>query len=470
MPSRTITRQDVARLRSALRGPVITADDAGYDEARRVWNGLHDQHPGALVRPSDASEVATALRLGREWDVEIALRSGAHSPTGHSTTEGGLVIDLAGMRGVSVDPTARTARANGGALLGELDVAAQAHGLVCPVGVIGHTGVAGLTLGGGVGRLQRRFGLTIDSLRAVELVTADGRLVRASETEEPDLFWAMRGAGANFGIVTSFELALHPFGGVLHRGTRVYRASDAQAVWANLRDRAGDLPEALTCILAIGRAEPGEGYPDEVTGQAIVVVGYSHGGDAADVERDTAGLKAGPKPIAVREVSLPYLEVQTAHDLVLGFGHRSIIESAYANGVRPAAIDALVAHAAEAPVGASFSITVQGGAIARVADEAMAYTGRAASFDLSADGSWDDPALDTANTVWIDRAMEIVAPDFTVGPDCSLGRYVNGCTRAGPEQVRAIYGDAKLERLRALKHAWDPDNVFRLNFNIEPAA
>jgi FAD/FMN-containing dehydrogenase len=462
MPSRTIRPADISGLREALNGAVIAPEDAGYDEARRVWNGLHDLRPGVLVRPAGVDDVATALRLGREWDVEIALRSGAHSPTGHSSTEGGLVIDMSGMRGVTIDAERRTARANGGALLGELDVEAQAHGLVCPVGVIGHTGVAGLTLGGGVGRLHRQFGLTIDSLRAVELVTADGRVVRASEIEEPDLFWALRGAGANFGIVTAFEFELQPFAGVLHRGTRIYRASDAQAVWAAFRDFAATMPNALTCILAIGRAEPGEGYPESITGQPIVVVGYNHCGDAAEVERDVAPLKAGPKPVVVNEASVPYLEVQTAHDLSMGFGHRSIIESAYANHVRPEAIDALVEHAAAAPNGASFSITVQGGAIARIADESMAYTGRDAAFDLSADSSWDDPALDTANTVWIDRALEIVEPDMT------LGRYVNGCTRAGPEQSRAIYGDAKMARLTALKRTWDPDNVFQLNHNIAP--
>jgi FAD/FMN-containing dehydrogenase len=462
MPSQIVQPAHIEQLRSAVRGEVITPHEPGYDEARRVWNGLHDKRPGVMVRPVDVRDVQAVLRLGREWDVEIALRSGAHSPTGHSSSEGGLVIDLSAMRGVTVDAERRTARANGGALLGELDVAAQAHGLVCPVGVIGHTGVAGLTLGGGVGRLQRRYGLTIDNLRAVELVTADGRFVRASETEEPDLFWAIRGAGHNFGIVTAFEFELQPFGGVLHRGTRIYRAADAQAVWAVVRNAAPTLPDALTCIVAIGRAEPVEDYPASIAGEPVVVVGYNHCGDAADVDRDVAPLKAGPTPVAVREVSLPYLEVQTAHDLVLGFGHRSVIESAYANDLRPAAIDALVEHAAEAPDGASFSVTVQGGAIGRVADDAMAYTGREAAFDLSADSSWDDPATDAAQIGWIDRALEIAAPDTT------LGRYSNGSTRAGPEQTRAIFGDAKLDRLRALKRTWDPDNVFRLNHNIAP--
>jgi FAD/FMN-containing dehydrogenase len=462
MPRQTIQPEYIQRLRDSVRGEVIAARDAGYDEARRLWNGLHDKRPGVMVRPVGVEDVATALRLGREWDVEIALRSGAHSPTGYSSTDGGLVIDMAGMRGVSVDPALRTARANGGALLGELDIAAQAHGLVCPVGVIGHTGVAGLTLGGGVGRLQRQYGLTIDSLRAVELVTADGRFVRSSATDEPDLFWGIRGAGFNFGVVTAFEFDLQPFGGVLHRGTRIYQAADAQAVWANLRDSAPTLAPALTCILAIGRADPADEYPEAIAGQPIVVVGYNHSGRAEDVERDVAPMKAGPKPVVVNEASLPYLDVQTAHDLKLGFGHRSIIESAYANDVRPEAIDALVEHAANAPEGASFSITVQGGAIARVPDDAMAYTGRDAAFDLSADSSWDGAELDDIEIGWIDQAMAIVAPDLTIG------RYVNGCTRGGPEQTRAMYGDAKLARLVELKRTWDPDNVFCGNHNVAP--
>jgi FAD/FMN-containing dehydrogenase len=461
MPA-TIAPRHLAELRTRFRGDVIAPGDATYDDARRVWNGRIDTLPGALVRPVDTVEVALALRLAREWDVELAIRSGAHSPTGFSSTSGGLVIDMTAMRGVSVDPAARTARANGGALLGELDVAAQAHGLVCPIGVIGHTGVAGLTLGGGVGRLQRNFGLTVDSLRAVELVTGDGRHLRASATEEPELFWGLRGAGHNFGIATAFEFDLHPFVGVLHRGTRIYRASDAVAVWETLRAFAPLAAEALTCILAIGRAEPAAEYPPEVAGGVVAVVGYNHSGDAADVERDTAPLKAGPTPVAVREASLPYLDVQVAHDLILGFGHRTTIESAYADDVRPESIAAMIDHAAAASAGASFSITVQGGAIDRVEDGAMAFTGRAARYDLSADSTWDDPADDAAEVAWIDRAMAIVEPD------CTLGRYVNGCTRAGPEQTRLMYGDAKLERLRALKRTWDPDNVFNRNHNVAP--
>src|SRR4029079_13600130 len=208
----------------AMRGDVIEPADPAYDDARRLWNGMLDRRPAVIARPASPQEVAAAIAFGREHDLAIAIRSGGHSMPGLRGPDGGLVIDMAAMRGVTVHPSTRTASVRGGSLLGELDVAAQAHGLVCPVGVIGHTGVAGLTLGGGVGRLQRNFGLTIDNLRAVELVTADGRSVRATESEEPELFWGMRGAGANFGVVTAFEFGLHPFGPLLHRGMRVYPA------------------------------------------------------------------------------------------------------------------------------------------------------------------------------------------------------------------------------------------------------
>ena len=210
---------------------VITPADATYDEARRLWNAIHDRRPAVIARPSSAREVAAAVAFGREHDLEIAVRSGGHSAAGLGGANGGLLVDMSAMRGVEVDPGTRMARADGGALLGELDVAAQAHGLVCPIGVIGHTGVAGLTLGGGVGRLQRHFGLTIDNLAAVELVTADGRLVRATEDDEPELFWGLRGAGWNFGIATAFEFRLQPFGPDLHRGVLTFRATDVQEVW-----------------------------------------------------------------------------------------------------------------------------------------------------------------------------------------------------------------------------------------------
>ena len=367
------------------------------------------------------------------------------------------------MQGVVADPRTRTARANGGALLGELDIAAQAHGLVCPVGVVGHTGVAGLTLGGGVGRLQRHFGLTIDSLVAVELVTADGRLVRASASEEPELFWGLRGAGWNFGIATSFEFRLHEFGPDLHRGVLTYPASQVHELWERFREYAVRAPDAVSCIFGLDRAGADAGYADDMVGRPIVFVAWNHSGAAADVERDTAGLRSGPAPLTATIGSAPYLEVQTAHDLAFGWGSRSFIKSHNGDDVRPAALDALVELAADAPGEASFSITALGGAIGRVPEDATAYAGRAAAFDLSADSAWSDPALDAANVDWCRRAMAIVEPDRT------LGAYANGNADTGPDESRRIYGDAKLARLAALKRAWDPGNAFHVNPNVAPA-
>jgi FAD/FMN-containing dehydrogenase len=449
-------------LRDGFTGQVITGDDDGYDDARRVWNAVFDRRPAVIVRPESQRDVATAIRFARDQDLEIAIKAGGHSAAGHSTCDGGLVIDLAGLRGVTVDPAARTARVNGGALLGELDIAAQQHGLVCPVGVVGHTGVAGLTLGGGMGRLQRNFGYTIDNLSAVELVTADGRNVRASATEEPDLFWGIRGAGSNFGVVTAFEFGLHPFGPTLHRGMQIYPASRVHEAYGLFREFAAVAPDALALIFVIGRAEPAADYPASVAGQPIAIISYNHSGDPANVERDLAPLRAGPEPVTKTDAPYSYLEIQAANDTAMGWGHRSYIKGAFADQLRPATIDALVAHAAEAPGESSFSMTAQGGAISRVPDDATAFAGRHARFEMSADAGWDDPAEDELQRGWVQEAMTIVEPDAV------LGRYVNEIAEFGPDETRAIYGDAKLGRLRALKRAWDPDNVFHLNHNIEP--
>ena len=452
-----LTREQAQRLREAFAGEIVTPTDATYDDARRLWNAVFDRRPAVIVRPASRSDVATAIRFAREHDLPLAVRSGGHSASGHSSCDGGLVVDMSRMRGVSVDPALRLATANGGALLGELDVAAQAHGLVCPIGVVGHTGVAGLTLGGGTGRLQRHLGLTIDSLRAVELVTADGRFVRASATEEPDLFWGLRGAGWNFGIATSFEFELQPFGPDLNRGVRIYPASAAREVWQVFDDYAATAPDTVSMIYGIS---PGE----EVDADPVVVVSYNHSGPANTVERDTAGLRRGPEPLTVEGSSQPYLEVQTAHDLGFEWGSRAFIQGLCANTVRPEALDTLVEHVASGPAGGSFGVTAQGGAIARVDEDATAFTGRAARYDLSADVMWTDAADDDRNSAWVREAMAAVESDAV------LGRYANENSDAGPDQTRLFYGDAKIARLAALKRTWDPDNVFRLNHNVEPAA
>jgi len=460
----TPTRAQVDQLRRSFAGEIVTPDAAGYDDARRVWNAMFDRRPALVVRPSNIDDVIAAVRFGRERDLEIAIRGGGHSAVGHSTNDGGLVIDLKRMNAVSVDPARRVARTGGGALLGQLDIAAQEHGLVCPVGVVGHTGVAGLTLGGGVGRLQRRFGLTVDSLRAVELVTADGRLVRASADEEPELFWGLRGAGANFGVATSLKLELHPFSGTLHRGVHIHPATDIHRLWPIFREFAAAAPETIAAIFTVARAEPAADYPDTVANQPIVVISYNHSGAGEDVERDIAPLFTGPAPASRTATSEPYLTAQRSSDLDLAWGSRTAILGGYVEDCSPAVLDAFVAHLEHIPGDSSISVTAMGGAIARVPDEAMAFAGRTAPFDVSPDSAWSDPTLDKSNGAWVRQAMAIVEPDLLPG------RYINELSDAGPDVTRASYGDAKLERLRTLKNAWDPTNVFHLNHNVEPAS
>ena len=442
---------------------VITPGGAGYDDARRLWNAVHDRRPAVIARPTGADEVAAAISFAREHELEITVRSGGHSATGLRGVDGGLLVDMSAMRGVAVDAATGTARANGGALLGELDVCGQAHGLVCPIGVVGHTGLAGLTLGGGIGRLQRHFGLTIDNLTAVELVTADGRVVRASERGEPELFWGLRGAGWNFGIATAFEFRLHHFGPDLHRGVLTFPASEVHEVWGAFRDYAQNAPDAVSVIFGMERASPEAGYRDTLTGQPMLFIAYNHSGTKEDVERDTADLFKGPKPLTRTLGSQPYLDVQVAHDLVFAWGTRSFIKGHYANDVRSHALDALIEHQADSPDGASFSITALGGAIGRLPEDAPAYSGRSSAFDLSADSSWTDPALDDANVGWCRKAVSIVEADR------ALGAYANGNSDVGPDETLKIFGADKVARLADLKRTWDPDNVFHVNPNVRPA-
>jgi FAD/FMN-containing dehydrogenase len=460
--SASLAPRHLDQLRRAC-GEVITPDDAMYDDARRLWNAIHDRRPAVIVKPATAEKVATAVRFAREHDLEIVVKSGGHSAAGLKGADGCFVIDLSEMRGVEADPRTGIARSNGGAFLGELDVAAQAHGLVCPTGVVGHTGVAGLTLGGGVGRLQRHFGLTIDNLAAVEIATADGRLVRATETDEPELFWGLRGAGWNFGIATAFEFRLQPFGPDLHRGFLAFPATQVQEVWTVFREFALSAPDTVSMIFGIDRAGPDAGHPDDLVGKPIAYLAWNHSGSADDVERDTAGLLLGPTPVTRTIGSVPYLDIQTAHDLAFAWGSRSFIKSHNANDVHREALDELVELVATAPGEGTFSVTALGGAIGRVPEDATAYAGRASAFDLSTDANWTDPALDETMADWCRRALAVVEPDR------ALGAYANGNSDVGPEESRRMYGDAKLARLAALKREWDPDNVFHVNPNVAPA-
>ena len=435
-------------------GEVVGPDDPGYDAGRAVWNGMIDRRPALILRPRESEDVVAAIRFARERDLPLAVKGGGHSIPGFSTCDGGVVVDLSLMRGAEVDPDRRVARVNGGALLGELDDAAQAAGLVCPVGVVSHTGVAGLTLGGGMGRLQRTFGLTIDNLLAVELVTADGRVVRAGDEENPELFWGLRGAGANFGVVTSFEFRLHPlnptitFGRVVHP---VERARDLAELYRELTESG---PAELWASYGLGLQA---GRP-----QASVSIFHCGSGDAA--MRDVAPLRSFGPPIADSIGPKPYLEVQHMNDEAQGWGHRFYMKSGFLPTLAGEVVDRSVEAMSRVPEGTDCGVSLWscGHAYSAVPEESAAYSGRDAAFWFSAEAMWENASQDEACRAWVRATMDDVQP-YTIA-----GRYVNDVADAGEDVVRSVYGDAKYERLVALKREWDPDNVFRLNQNIAP--
>jgi FAD/FMN-containing dehydrogenase len=449
---------------TGFAGEVVRPGDSGYDAARVVWNGMIDRRPALIVRPTSTDDVSAALRFARERDLVVAVRGGGHSIPGLSTCDDGIVIDLSRMRGARVDSRARTARVGAGALLGELDDAAQRHGLVCPVGVVSHTGVAGLTLGGGMGRLQRRFGLTIDNLLAVELVTADGLLVRASEDEHPELFWGVRGAGANFGIVTAFEFRLHPLEGTVTHGFIAHPAERAESLAECYREVVETGPDAVWAAFGVERALPADEYPPGIVGEPIAYVAVLHSGSDSAAERDLAALRTLGGEVVDSIETKAYLTTQHLNDEAAGWGHRFSMRSSFLQALPADVVSAWVERVARVPEGANggYSAWSCGGAIAAVGDEDTAFTGRDALYWAAAEVVWDDPDLDDACRSW-GRGALVEAKPYESG-----GRYVNDVAEVEDGLARSIYGDAKYERLVALKRTWDPDNVFRLNQNIRP--
>jgi FAD/FMN-containing dehydrogenase len=452
----------LAPFSDAFQGEIVLPGSAGYDAARIVWNGMIDRRPAVVARCDGPDDVVRAIRFAREQDLPIAVRSGGHSVGGFSTCDDGLVIDLSLMRGVSVDAERRTAKVNGGALLGELDREAQAFGLACPVGVVGHTGVAGLTLGGGMGRLQRRFGFTIDNLLAVDLVTADGELLHVSESEHSDLFWGMRGAGANFGVVTSFEFRLHELGPDVVQGSIAFPAARAHEVADRFREYLDTVSDEASLSFGFVTATDEPPFPPGLTGQPVVLVGATHSGapdEAVDVLRPLR--EAGPlfDTFEVR----PYLEVQTRADEDMAWGKRFYMKGGFLAALSEGFLDLGLEQVTVAPgVGCEVGLWVQGGAIARVADDAMAFTGREAPFWLGVEAAWEDPSADEAHRNWGRVTMDSLSP-FT-----AAGHYVNDMVESSEDIAREVYGPTKYDRLVELKRAFDPDNVFRLNQNIRP--
>jgi FAD binding domain/Berberine and berberine like len=458
---RSLSDAAVSSFRDSFTGQITLPGDEGYEQARLVWNGIPDKHPAIVVRPESTDDVVAALRFGREQDLLIAVRSGGHSVAGFSTCDGGMVIDLRSMNRVEVDPERRVARVQGGSLLSQLDTAAQAFGLACPVGVVGHTGIGGLTLGGGMGRLMRRHGLTVDNLLSAELVTADGRQVRASHDENADLFWGMRGAGANFGIVTSFELGLHEVGPNVVAGMVAHPIERAHEIASLYRDLAESAPDDVFPALYFTVALPEEEFPPEIAGRPMIAIALTHFGPADEAERYVQAVR-GDGAIVDTFKMMTYLDVQAVNDEPMAWGHRFYMKGALLPDVNPGFVDTAAEAVARVPGQCELSLWALGGTVSRVPDDAMAFTGRDAEFWLGVESLWDDPARDDEVVGWSRSTMASLEP-FT-----TAGHYVNDMVETGTDVVRSVYGDAKYEFLVDLKRQWDPENVFRLNQNVQP--
>jgi FAD/FMN-containing dehydrogenase len=454
----------IADLRKTFDGEIVRKSDADYDAARRVWNGMVDKRPVLVVRPRGTADVVAAVRFARGHELEIAVRCGGHGTSGQSVSDGGVVIDLGLMRAVIVDPTARRARVQGGALLADLDREAQHHGLVTTGGVISHTGVGGLTLGGGYGYLARRFGLACDNVLSAEVVTADGEVVTANPDSHPDLYWGIRGGGGNFGIVTTFEFRLHPFGPDILSVDLAFAEDDGPAAIRTILELAADAPDHMSADAAVVTARPSPMLPEAVHGRTVVWVEYTYQDDVEAGKRFLPRLRAIGKPIAEFVEVMPYLELQRGSDEVQHHGQRQYAKSHFVQTTSDALIEALLARGGQEPaVAASASLAQLGGAVARVGPDETAFSGRDAIFDLVVTSSWEDPALDA------DRLAAARAFGDAVAPLSSGKSYVNAIDGSGIDKVRAAFGAANYDRLVAVKDHYDPDNVFHLNQNVRPS-
>jgi FAD/FMN-containing dehydrogenase len=441
------TTAGAAGLRDRVEGRVLEAGDPGYDESRTVWNAMVDRRPRTIVRCAGVEDVARAVRFARDADLEIGVRCGGHGVLGLAVPEDGLMLDLTPMGQVRVDPARRRAWAQGGALLGALDRASQPFGLATTAGNVSHTGVGGLTLGGGMGWLGRRCGLTCDNVVSFQVVTAEGTIVRASESEHPELYWALRGGGGNFGVVTEFELRLHPVGTRTLVAELSHPAADAAPILRGWRDLAAEAPREATYTASVGA-------------DGLVTVGFVWVGDPERGRRLLPALRGLGAPVR-EQVSTPsYLELQTREDTPQGHAGRRYWKGHYLADLPDAAIDALLAPRPGFPP--HVRLQTFGGAIADVADDATAFAHRGTRFEYVASAGWTDPAEDQDRMASARRCAGALDPFAT-------GAYVNALSDEGEQGVRRAYPPAKLARLTAVKDTYDPANVFHLNQNIRPS-
>jgi FAD/FMN-containing dehydrogenase len=436
--------------RSRLDGRVVGSDDVGYDERRRVWNGVIDRRPAVIVRAASLADVQRAIAVAGEAGALLAVRCGGHSFPGFSTCDDGVVLDLSSWSRVEVDPVERTAEVLGGALLGDLDRATVPHGLVVPAGVVSHTGAGGLTLGGGMGWLSRRLGLTIDSLLGAEVCLADGRVVFASEAEEPELFWGLRGGGGNFGVVTRFVFRLHELGS-LHVGGWSCPTAESASVLAGYAELAARASRQLSTAFTVTR---------EMMRMSAVWSGSGAGANAAVAVFGALGTRLSGSVGAVT-----FLELQSRLDDHFAWGRRYYAKGGFLAALTPDVIDCVTGNVASAPTSDSEIYVLQlGGAVTDAADDATAYTGRQAGFYWIVEPVWDDRADDARCLSW---GRETAA---ALGSLSMRGNYVNEQSDFGEGTTRDAYGQHTYERLAVLKDRFDPTNLLRLNQNIQPTS
>jgi FAD/FMN-containing dehydrogenase len=457
----TTATTDMTRL-EGVRGPVIVPADLAYDEARKVYNGMIDRRPAAVIRCADVADVIAAVGFARDEGLDLSVRGGGHSVPGFGTNDAGIVCDLSGMRGTRVDPARRTTRAEGGCTWGDLDHATHAFGLATTGGIISTTGVAGLTLGGGIGHLARGHGLSCDNLISADVVTADAQLVTASEEQNEDLFWALRGGGGNFGVVTSLEFRLHPVGEI-YGGPIFYPVEHAGEVMRFYREFIAQAPEELGAFFAFQIAPPLPFIPEDRHGETMCLIVTCWSGPIDEGEQAIAPL-LDVAPVAAQHVGpMPYPALNGAFDALLPAGLQHYWKADFVSELTDDAVAAHVEHGPRVPcVESTMHLYPIDGACHQVASDATAFAYRDARFACVIAGMWPDPADNERNTAWVRDYWE------TIHPHSELGGYVNFMAGDDQDRIRDNYR-GNYDRLAEVKRAYDPENLFRMNQNIEPA-
>jgi FAD/FMN-containing dehydrogenase len=458
-----LSKEEIAQFTAKLHGQLITPDSPAYDEARAIWNGMVDRHPDLIVRCTGASDVIQAVNFARTHHLLLAVRGGGHNIAGNAVCDKGMVIDFSQMRSVHIDPKNRTARVEPGCTLADFDHEAQAFGLATPVGINSTTGIAGLTLGGGFGWLSRKYGLTVDNLLSADVVTADGQLLHASEEENSDLFWAIRGGGGNFGVVTSFEFRLHPVGPEVLSGLVVHPLKDARELLQFYREFVQTLPDETAVWVVLRKAPPLPFLPTEWHGKEVIVLAAFHGGDMDTGERVLEPLRNWGHPIADVIGPHQYTQWQQAFDPLLTPGARNYWKTHNFDKLSDGLVDKIIEYVNRLPSPHTEIFLGQvGGQMGRAGIEETAYPHRDANFVMNVHGRWEKSSEDEAGVNWA-RAFFRDAAEYATG-----GAYVNFLTEEETDRIRAAYGP-NYDRLVEVKTKYDPKNLFHFNQNIKPA-